>query len=201
MDECGLGVGGGVRVAECGPATGLDAAAVWGLDHAELEGGGVSNGELGYSAGRRERLHFGRLQAPTGTDRQMLALAKTILQDSAGNAGSGVTFFVPTVGVGYSQTLLGFASASVFSVEAPEPAAYLLAGVGLLGRGACGGDGANGRGADERGDIGGGTFGFFREPAFVGGEGRSTGTATLGDDVGLCEDGGEAGAGFASLVR
>jgi hypothetical protein len=79
----------------------------------------------------------GRLQARSSTDSAILALANTMLSASAGQAASGVSFYIPLQGASYSQTLFGFTSASALVVnELPEPGTFLLLGGGLLLAGA-----------------------------------------------------------------
>lgn len=75
----------------------------------------------------------GRMQARSLTDADVLTLANTMLAASAGQAASGVSFYVPELGSSYSQTLFGFSPAAARVVnEAPEPASLLLLGGGLL---------------------------------------------------------------------
>jgi hypothetical protein len=75
----------------------------------------------------------GRMQAGPSTDSAVLSLASAMVTASAGQSGSGVSFYVPVAGPSYSQTLFGFSPvAALVFTETPEPASLLLLGGGLL---------------------------------------------------------------------
>lgn len=78
-------------------------------------------------------LTAGRMQALSSTDAGVLALANNMLTASAGQAGSGVRFYIPVQGPSYSQTLFGFSPAAALVVsETPEPSSLFLMGAGLF---------------------------------------------------------------------
>ncbi len=70
----------------------------------------------------------GRVQSASTTDAQVLTFAASLVTDSANKSATGATFYQPTAGPGYSQTLF---NASPYT-SVPEPSAYLLIGAGLL---------------------------------------------------------------------
>lgn len=81
-----------------------------------------------------DALNAGQLQVTANTDAQVAALAGSMLAASSSMSSTGITFFVPTQGVNYSQTL--FQSSAIQLTAVPEPANALLFGVGLLMMGA-----------------------------------------------------------------
>ena len=70
----------------------------------------------------------GRVQSAQTTDSQVLNFAVTMLAASANKSGTGATFYQPTAGTRYSQTLFNASP----DTSVPEPSSYLLIGVGLL---------------------------------------------------------------------
>lgn len=81
-----------------------------------------------------DNLNSGQTRVTSNTNPFVAALAGAMLLASAGQGSSGVTFWVPDQGPGYSQTLLTASAAAVTAT--PEPAGYLLFGAGLLFLGA-----------------------------------------------------------------
>lgn len=79
-------------------------------------------------------LDAGQTRTTANTDPQVKMLAAAMLQASVAQTDTGVRFYVPDQGPGYSQTLLHASSPGL--VQAPEPANALLAGAGLLLAGA-----------------------------------------------------------------
>ena len=70
----------------------------------------------------------GRIQSALTTDSQVLNLAASIVAASANKSGTGATFYQPTAGPRYSQTLFNATTDS----SVPEPSTYLLIGAGLV---------------------------------------------------------------------
>lgn len=70
----------------------------------------------------------GDVQKTNGTNLASLTLASYMIAESAGKSGTGITFYVPVRGTGYSQTLFGASTGS----DVPEPSTYLLMGAGLI---------------------------------------------------------------------
>ena len=70
----------------------------------------------------------GRVQSTTTTDAQVLNFANVMLSASANKSGTGATFYQPTAGPRYSQTLFNASP----DASVPEPSSYLLIGAGLL---------------------------------------------------------------------
>lgn len=75
-------------------------------------------------------LNSGQFRVTTNTSTQVSTLAGAMLLASAGQSSTGVTFWVPNQGPGYSQTL--FNAAVVPVTATPEPANGILIGAGLL---------------------------------------------------------------------
>lgn len=72
-------------------------------------------------------LSTGRIQSATGTNAQIAGAAQALLAASQGKSSTGATFYQPTAGPHYSQTLFEASASPV-----PEPSTYLLMGAGLL---------------------------------------------------------------------
>ncbi len=70
----------------------------------------------------------GRIQSALTTDAQVLDFAASIVAASANQSDTGATFYQPTAGPTYSQTLFNATTDS----SVPEPSTYLLIGAGLL---------------------------------------------------------------------
>jgi hypothetical protein len=79
-------------------------------------------------------LDSGQTQTTVNTNAQVKLLAGAMLQASASQTDTGLTFYVPDQGSNYSQTLLQ--SSAIALTQTPEPTNALLAGAGLLLMGA-----------------------------------------------------------------
>jgi hypothetical protein len=75
-------------------------------------------------------LNAGLLKKTANTSSNVVILATTMLAASAGQSGTGVTFWAPNQGSSYSQTLLSGGA------QAAEPSGALLLGAGLMALGA-----------------------------------------------------------------
>jgi len=70
----------------------------------------------------------GRVRSASTTDAQVLNFAASMVTASANKSGTGGTFYQPTAGPRYSQTLFNASP----DTSVPEPGTYLLIGAGLL---------------------------------------------------------------------